>query len=56
MEDEVLKSIAKTQATVQVLLTQFLEINCDNDTLKDMIRKNVDDISAKIYQLLRDSQ
>lgn len=58
MNDEVLKSIAKTQATVQVLLTQLLEMNIDQKDgfIKEMIKDNVDKISETIYRKLKNSQ
>jgi len=57
MKDEVLRSIAKTEATVQVLLTHFLEINIDrrDQHVKDMINSNVKEIAETIYQRLKNS-
>ncbi len=57
MKDEVLRSIAKTEATVQVLLTHFLEINIDqkDQFIKDSIKANVKEIAETIYQRLKNS-
>ena len=57
MKDEVLRSIAKTEATVQVLLTYFLEFNIDqkDQYIKDSINSNVKEIAETIYQRLKNS-